>query len=184
MKNTDAVLKIYTGADKEIGGEVAVYLENCVIDGDGVISVTLPKDSPDGEYTAELIWKDGGENKSAKTSFDVCQDNNKIHIYSFPYDENNRRITFESFKDADLLKIDLKNKENGNIYADVIVALYDSQGNLISAASVKNNVVNSECNTFNLPISKINVNDNTDSIRLFLWGSGSIEPLADTIYIK
>ena len=184
LKNTDAVLKIYTGADKETGGEVAVYLENCVIDGDGVISVTLPKDSPDGEYTAELIWKDGGENKSAKTSFDVCQDNNKIHIYSFPYDENNRRITFESFKGADLLKIDLKNKENGNIYADVIVALYDSQGNLISAASVKNNVVNSECNTFNLPISKINVNDNTDSIRLFLWGSNSIEPLADTIYIK
>ena len=83
-----------------------------------------------------------------------------------------------------MLKIDLKNKENGNIYADVIVALYDSQGNLISASSVKNNVVNSECNTFNLPISKINVNDNTDSIRLFLWGSNSIEPLADTIYIK
>ncbi|UKI36859.1 MAG: hypothetical protein L6V93_00855 [Clostridiales bacterium] len=41
-------------------------MENCVIDGDGVISVTLPNDSPDGEYTAELIWNDGGENKSAK----------------------------------------------------------------------------------------------------------------------
>lgn len=184
LKNTDAFLKIYNNRYKENGDEVVVYLENCVIDGDGVISVSLPNDSPDGEYTAELIWNDGGENKSSKTSFDVCQDNNKIHIYSFPYDENNRRITFESFKDTDLLKIDLKNKGNGNIYADVIVALYDIQGNLISASSVKNNVVNSECNTFTLPISTINVKENTDSIRLFLWGSNSIESLADTIYIK
>lgn len=184
LKNTDAILKIYSSANKEIEDEVIVHLENCIIDGDGIISVTLPNDSPDGKYTAELIWNDGCENESVKTNFTVCQGNNKIHICSFPYNENDKRITFESFKDANLLKIDLKNKENENMYVDVIVALYDRQGNLISASIVKNNIVNSERNTFTLPISKINVNDDTDSIRLFLWESNSIEPLADTIYIK
>lgn len=183
LKNKDAVLKIYSKADKN-GGEVIAYLKNCVINGNGVINTALPDDYPDGEYTAELIWNDGSERKCAKVTFEVNQNKNKIHIYSFPYDENGDRITFDSFKDANLLKIDLKNKENGSMYVDIIVASYDSQGNLILAASVKNNAVNSESNTFTLPISKITVNDVTDSVRLFLWKSNSIMPLSDAIYIK